>query len=112
MLQLGFDGWGDDFNQFVEWRSADIYPIAWCELVRHPLQAPKESISIPDGKGAKRYKCGNGLVTKYTGLILKLLDAINSHLRESDRPKARRSPFKGSALSSKIIWNHKISLEL
>jgi len=54
LLQLGFDGWGDDFNQFVEWRSADIYPIAWCELVRHPLQAPKESISIPDGKGAKR----------------------------------------------------------
>ena len=52
---MGFDGWGDDFNQFVEWRSADIYPIAWCELVRHPLQAPKESISIPDGKGAKRY---------------------------------------------------------
>ena len=55
-MQLGFDGWGEDFNQFVEWRAADIYRIAWCELVRHPLQAPKEAIMpISDGKGAKRF---------------------------------------------------------
>ena len=56
--QLGFDGWGEDFNQFVEWRSADIYPIAWCELVRHPLQAPKENGHVhqtgPDSK--KRFE--------------------------------------------------------
>lgn len=44
ILQIGFDGWGDDFDQFVEWRSADIYPAGWCELVRHQLQAPKDSI--------------------------------------------------------------------
>jgi len=58
LLQLGFDGWGEDFNQFVEWRSADIYPIAWCELVRHPLQAPKENGHVhqtgPDSKKRRR----------------------------------------------------------
>ena len=55
LLQLGFDGWGEDFNQFVEWRSADIYPIAWCELVRHPLQAPKENgHAHQTGPGSKK----------------------------------------------------------
>ena len=53
ILQIGFDGWGDDFDQFVEWRSPDIYPAGWCELVRHQLQAPKDSVAE---KSSKRYE--------------------------------------------------------
>ena len=69
LLQLGFDGWGEDFNQFVEWRSADIYPIAWCELVRHPLQAPKENGHVhqtgPDSKKRCETRFPEWFLTEY-----------------------------------------------
>ena len=52
LLQIGFDGWTDEYDQFIPWRSPDIYPAGWCELVNHQLQAPKEF--VPDSKAAKR----------------------------------------------------------
>ncbi|CBY31525.1 unnamed protein product [Oikopleura dioica] len=56
LLQIGFDGWGDDFDQFIPWRSPDIYPAGWCELVNHSLQAPKETENL--SKAAKRRRTG------------------------------------------------------
>ncbi|XP_077595433.1 lethal(3)malignant brain tumor-like protein 2 isoform X2 [Stigmatopora nigra] len=40
LLLIHFDGWDDNYDQWVDHQSPDIYPIGWCELTGYPLQAP------------------------------------------------------------------------
>uniref|UniRef100_A0A3B3ZHG5 Uncharacterized protein n=1 Tax=Periophthalmus magnuspinnatus TaxID=409849 RepID=A0A3B3ZHG5_9GOBI len=40
LLLIHFDGWDDEFDQWVDCQSSDIYPIGWCELVGLQLQPP------------------------------------------------------------------------
>ncbi|KAM9773113.1 lethal(3)malignant brain tumor-like protein 2 isoform 2-T2 [Syngnathus typhle] len=40
LLLIHFDGWDDDFDQWVDHESPDIYPIGWCELTGYQLQSP------------------------------------------------------------------------
>ncbi|XP_061611100.1 lethal(3)malignant brain tumor-like protein 2 [Phyllopteryx taeniolatus] len=40
LLLIHFDGWDDDFDQWVNHESPDIYPIGWCELTHYQLQPP------------------------------------------------------------------------
>ena len=42
LLRVHFDGWGDDFEQWVDCQSMNIYPIGWCELVGYKLEPPKQ----------------------------------------------------------------------
>jgi len=41
LLRIGFDGWGDEYDQWVDCYSSDIYPCGYCELVRQTLQPPR-----------------------------------------------------------------------
>ncbi|XP_024141594.1 lethal(3)malignant brain tumor-like protein 2 isoform X2 [Oryzias melastigma] len=42
LLLIHFDGWDDEFDQWIDHQSPDIYPVGWCELVGYQLQPPPE----------------------------------------------------------------------
>ena len=42
LIRVHFDGWGDDFEQWIDCQSTNIYPTGWCELVGYKLEPPKQ----------------------------------------------------------------------
>lgn len=42
LLLIHFDGWEDEFDQWVDYDSPDIYPVGWCEIMGYQLQPPPE----------------------------------------------------------------------
>ncbi|KAM3859603.1 lethal(3)malignant brain tumor-like protein 2 [Diretmus argenteus] len=40
LLLIHFDGWEDEFDQWVDHQSPDIYPVGWCEVTGYQLQPP------------------------------------------------------------------------
>lgn len=42
LLLIHFDGWEEEFDQWVDYDSPDIYPVGWCEIMGYQLQAPPE----------------------------------------------------------------------
>ncbi|XP_043943060.1 lethal(3)malignant brain tumor-like protein 2 [Protopterus annectens] len=42
LLRIHFDGWDEDYDQWVDCESPDIYPVGWCELIGYQLQPPVE----------------------------------------------------------------------
>ncbi|XP_032430475.1 lethal(3)malignant brain tumor-like protein 2 isoform X3 [Xiphophorus hellerii] len=59
LLLIHFDGWEDEFDQWVDHQSPDIYPVGWCELVGYQLQPPPglgENISHLTENHSAQYK--------------------------------------------------------
>ncbi|MEQ2167154.1 hypothetical protein GOODEAATRI_001166 [Goodea atripinnis] len=40
LLLIHFDGWENEFDQWIDHQSPDIYPVGWCDLVGYQLQPP------------------------------------------------------------------------
>ncbi|XP_075689648.1 lethal(3)malignant brain tumor-like protein 2 isoform X2 [Rhinoderma darwinii] len=40
LLRIHFDGWDDDYDQWTDCESPDLYPVGWCELTGYQLQPP------------------------------------------------------------------------
>ncbi|XP_056406567.1 MBT domain-containing protein 1 isoform X1 [Hyla sarda] len=40
LLRIHFDGWEDEYDQWVDCESPDLYPVGWCELTGYQLQPP------------------------------------------------------------------------
>uniref|UniRef100_A0A8C4TKA4 Mbt domain containing 1 n=1 Tax=Erpetoichthys calabaricus TaxID=27687 RepID=A0A8C4TKA4_ERPCA len=40
LLRIHFDGWEDEYDQWVDCESPDLYPAGWCELTSYQLQPP------------------------------------------------------------------------
>lgn len=40
LLKIHFDGWEEDYDQWLDCESPDIYPVGWCQLVAHKLEGP------------------------------------------------------------------------
>ena len=40
-LKVTFDGWGDDYDQWIDCSSSEIYPVGWSEVVGYRLESPK-----------------------------------------------------------------------
>ncbi|XP_028990807.1 lethal(3)malignant brain tumor-like protein 2 isoform X5 [Betta splendens] len=55
LLLIHFDGWEDDFDQWVDSQSPDIYPVGWCELMGYQLQPPPEFAANQEAR-IKKYK--------------------------------------------------------
>lgn len=62
VLRVHFDGWEDEFDQWLDAQSPDMYPVGWCVMVGHKLEAPKipvvQKISPKSIKKGKRRKGG------------------------------------------------------
>ena len=40
LLKIGFDGWDQSYDQWVDCESCDIFPVGWCQLVGYKLEDP------------------------------------------------------------------------
>ncbi|XP_030754789.1 polycomb protein Sfmbt isoform X2 [Sitophilus oryzae] len=40
LLKVHFDGWEEEFDQWLDCESSDIYPVGWCQSVGHKLEGP------------------------------------------------------------------------
>lgn len=40
LVRIHFDGWNDDFDQWMDISSPEIYPVGWCELAGYRLETP------------------------------------------------------------------------
>lgn len=40
LLKVHFDGWGDEYDQWLDCESPDMFPVGWCLLVGHKLEGP------------------------------------------------------------------------
>lgn len=53
LLKVHFDGWEDEYDQWLDCQSPDMYPVGWCQLVGHKLEGPRgianTKISYPPG---------------------------------------------------------------
>ncbi|XP_063222708.1 polycomb protein Sfmbt isoform X2 [Bacillus rossius redtenbacheri] len=69
MIKIHFDGWDDEFDQWLDHESPDMYPVGWCQLVGHrlePARQPDEdraTSKTPKGvkKKPRKQKKGKGL---------------------------------------------------
>lgn len=50
LLKIHFDGWHEEYDQWVDCRSPDIYPVGWCELVNYKLTTPLNFKEAPTSK--------------------------------------------------------------
>ncbi|XP_068449194.1 sex comb on midleg-like protein 2 isoform X2 [Clinocottus analis] len=42
-----FDGWRGAFDYWCQYDARDVFPVGWCSLTKHSLQAPGNSVSLP-----------------------------------------------------------------
>ncbi|KAF2895362.1 hypothetical protein ILUMI_10816 [Ignelater luminosus] len=61
LLKIHFDGWEDEYDQWLDCESSDIYPVGWCQSVGHKLEGPKcqtanvaKSPKAPKKRGRKK----------------------------------------------------------
>jgi hypothetical protein len=40
LLKIHFDGWDNEYDQWLDCESPDIYPVGWCATVGHKLEGP------------------------------------------------------------------------
>ncbi|XP_047465811.1 lethal(3)malignant brain tumor-like protein 2 isoform X1 [Mugil cephalus] len=57
LLLIHFDGWEDEFDQWVDHQSPDIYPVGWCELMGYQLQPPPGLVPLNENQGPRSKKC-------------------------------------------------------
>ena len=45
LLKIHFDGWEDEYDQWLDCDSPDIYPVGWCVTVGHKLEGPRIAVT-------------------------------------------------------------------
>lgn len=58
LLRVHFDGWEDEYDQWLDCESPDIYPVGWCQSVGHKLEGPPVPLkpATPVNKTPKNVK--------------------------------------------------------
>nr|KAG5711574.1 hypothetical protein BaRGS_016756 [Batillaria attramentaria] len=41
LLRVHFDGWDNEYDQWVDCQSPDIYPVGWCQVMNYNLEGPR-----------------------------------------------------------------------
>jgi hypothetical protein len=65
LLKIHFDGWEEEYDQWLDATSPDIYPVGYCELVKHKLEKPPQPLVAK--KTTKGPKKGKKKATKRQG---------------------------------------------
>lgn len=47
LLKVHFDGWEEEYDQWLDCESPDMYPVGWCVLVGHKLEGPRVLPKVP-----------------------------------------------------------------
>ena len=45
-----FDGWKGAFDYWCRYDSRDIFPVGWCAKSDHPLQSPRQKVTVLKGR--------------------------------------------------------------
>ncbi|GAB0092195.1 Sfmbt [Sergentomyia squamirostris] len=56
LLKIHFDGWEDEYDQWLDCDSPDIFPVGWCVMVKHRLEGPKVAVPVKPLPVKKRAK--------------------------------------------------------
>ncbi|KAG8222768.1 hypothetical protein J437_LFUL007828 [Ladona fulva] len=54
LLKVHFDGWEEEYDQWLDCESPDVYPVGWCQLVGHRLEGPRNRNSNAAKKMKKK----------------------------------------------------------
>lgn len=52
LLRIHFDGWEEEYDQWVDCESPDLYPVGWCQLTGYQLQPPASQCKLVYRKGS------------------------------------------------------------
>ncbi|XP_034049956.1 lethal(3)malignant brain tumor-like protein 2 [Thalassophryne amazonica] len=102
LLLIHFDGWDDEFDQWIDNRSPDIYPAGWCELTGYQLQPPPR-LDVPDSQLArnKKYKPVFGKrKKKYARRRLLSQEPGQQHTSDNDDQHPGFEDTRGPQMSS------------
>ena len=86
LVRIHFDGWSDEFEQWMDAASPELYPVGWCELVGHRLEPPNAAARSPTKGMRKKTKSGSGRRQRPASNPSK-----KERSESSKRPKASRS---------------------
>ncbi|XP_053706619.1 lethal(3)malignant brain tumor-like protein 2 isoform X1 [Synchiropus splendidus] len=53
LLLIHFDGWENEFDQWVDCQSPELYPVGWCDLTGYPLQPPPGLVEAVENQGIR-----------------------------------------------------------
>uniref|UniRef100_A0A8C6MH95 Mbt domain containing 1 n=1 Tax=Nothobranchius furzeri TaxID=105023 RepID=A0A8C6MH95_NOTFU len=56
LLRIHFDGWEDEYDQWVDCASPDLYPVGWCQLTGYQLQPPAVNTDLQSSASKQRRK--------------------------------------------------------
>ncbi|XP_054832784.1 MBT domain-containing protein 1 isoform X1 [Eublepharis macularius] len=56
LLRIHFDGWEDEYDQWVDCESPDLYPVGWCQLTGYQLQPPASQSSRDNQSSSSKQK--------------------------------------------------------
>ncbi|KAG8436392.1 hypothetical protein GDO86_007480 [Hymenochirus boettgeri] len=111
LLCIHFDGWDDEYDQWVDCDSPDIYPVGWCELVGYQLQPPvndepKEEPKPKEVKKKRKSLFGKRKKTslqgkkssKKIGYTTKSKESSNQQSEETEKEKHSHKSKLGKAL--------------
>ena len=49
LVRIHFEGWSDEYDQWVDCDSPDIFPVGWCDVVEYLLTPPNPAGEGPSG---------------------------------------------------------------
>lgn len=83
LLRIHFDGWENNYDQWIDCSSPDIYPVGWCEAMKHNLEGPhnrlENQVSTPPVISRKR----KGKTQIYRGPRKKRSSVSDKRVRET-----------------------------
>ncbi|CAB1311838.1 unnamed protein product [Coregonus sp. 'balchen'] len=56
LLRIHFDGWEDEYDQWVDCQSPDLYPVGWCQLTGYQLQPPAAQMAREIAAAVPKHK--------------------------------------------------------
>ncbi|XP_075905553.1 MBT domain-containing protein 1-like [Nelusetta ayraudi] len=56
LLRIHFDGWDQQYDQWVDCWSPDLYPVGWCQLTGYQLQPPAASAGSRELQSGSRQR--------------------------------------------------------
>nr|KAF6309127.1 mbt domain containing 1 [Pipistrellus kuhlii] len=56
LLRIHFDGWEEEYDQWVDCESPDLYPVGWCQLTGYQLQPPASQSTRESQSGSSKQK--------------------------------------------------------
>lgn len=53
LLRVHFEGWEDDYDQWCDCESPDLFPVGWCNVLGYRLEPPRVDPNVDDKKKKK-----------------------------------------------------------